>query len=637
MPKSTDRSADAKMPSRPVQHRLEARSRVAFSAHAPETWSVEDRNRDYGIDLDVEIFEGDQATGLRFAVQLKSVGDFKGKPSVSVKAEKLRYWLAQDVPVLLCLWDSGSNQMWVRWAHHIDPTPIRDGAKSVGVRFVPEEEWTDGLSASLEREVLAARAIRDQRDKLPIQVNCVGTGTIAGVPAGLVVVRVREALRRFSGIFRTSPRPSVLAINIKMSSQRTMVELSGGSPKTLDYSGERDPSDSRGQMERVEGLAADILFVVATQLHQARLTAEGAAVLESVAETSPSLHGAGLAHGVTILARGGKREAAIGVLDRARRYEATRDHAGMIAMLLDRPLDSAEGDLVVDVMREWATSDLAQGDLSSAAILTYNLARRSLGSAPEFAVKMFEQAAMIDPSYRDRDYWRRDLGGALFLSGEYAKSADEYARAVALGDQSAELLYADALLFAGRYTESLDLLQKTLSSDDLEDSEYRLKARYVQFLVDSTGITRQSRDDFVAERMCDVDDLSVTVAGEALQYDLLCPMALWRLAAERESAGARSVEYFLAAVFSEPSNAVAWVSALAVVAGDAPEWWADVAYCARKFAGDGVVDLAWEMDPEAAQHIQLTFESMPDAPVGDSEARITTFGSAKYERVSWKR
>ncbi|MGH7481433.1 MAG: DUF4365 domain-containing protein, partial [Longimicrobiales bacterium] len=60
------------MPRRPRQHQIEELSRRALRARLPEAWVVRDLNPDYGLDVAVDIFEDERATGLSFAVQLKA-------------------------------------------------------------------------------------------------------------------------------------------------------------------------------------------------------------------------------------------------------------------------------------------------------------------------------------------------------------------------------------------------------------------------------------------------------------------------------------------------------------------------------------------------------------------------------------
>ena len=61
------------MAQRTRNHILEDKSRSAFNEIIPETWVIRDKNKDYGIDCEVEIFDNlGNPSGLVFYVQLKA-------------------------------------------------------------------------------------------------------------------------------------------------------------------------------------------------------------------------------------------------------------------------------------------------------------------------------------------------------------------------------------------------------------------------------------------------------------------------------------------------------------------------------------------------------------------------------------
>jgi hypothetical protein len=48
------------MPKRPKQHQLEDLSRAKFQLCLPEEWVIRDKDKDYGIDCEVELFDEDE-------------------------------------------------------------------------------------------------------------------------------------------------------------------------------------------------------------------------------------------------------------------------------------------------------------------------------------------------------------------------------------------------------------------------------------------------------------------------------------------------------------------------------------------------------------------------------------------------
>ncbi len=59
-------------PERPESHQLEEASHRFFTQQLPRSWVCEKPAHDYGVDLRVEMFENNAATGLELLVQLKA-------------------------------------------------------------------------------------------------------------------------------------------------------------------------------------------------------------------------------------------------------------------------------------------------------------------------------------------------------------------------------------------------------------------------------------------------------------------------------------------------------------------------------------------------------------------------------------
>ena len=86
-----------KMPKRPKQHQVEDLSVVAFRKTLPRQWIYREKDKDYGIDGEVEIFdENDTATGIVFYVQLKATDSKSGtaQKKVKLKNEAINYYKA---------------------------------------------------------------------------------------------------------------------------------------------------------------------------------------------------------------------------------------------------------------------------------------------------------------------------------------------------------------------------------------------------------------------------------------------------------------------------------------------------------------------------------------------------------------
>jgi hypothetical protein len=89
-------------PQRPETHNLETSSERFFEECLPRTWSSEKPRHDYGVDLRVDIFEDNRATGLEFLVQLKSSHRAAIGETERIRLDLATYnYLAQKLQVVM--------------------------------------------------------------------------------------------------------------------------------------------------------------------------------------------------------------------------------------------------------------------------------------------------------------------------------------------------------------------------------------------------------------------------------------------------------------------------------------------------------------------------------------------------------
>lgn len=103
-------------PQRPRTHVIENSSMKIFNNVIPDEWIVRDfTEQDYGIDLQVEIFENNQATGKILQIQLKGSdcpSYDKTAPFITyygVKSSTVNYWNNLPIPVIFVYIDTKSR------------------------------------------------------------------------------------------------------------------------------------------------------------------------------------------------------------------------------------------------------------------------------------------------------------------------------------------------------------------------------------------------------------------------------------------------------------------------------------------------------------------------------------------------
>ncbi len=93
---------------RPDSHIKETKS-FSYLQNVWADWAVNKLNEDYGVDLDVTIFENNEITDIRFPAQLKSTDKLKiknGSISFSIDTDHLNYFFCHSLPFLFILYDN---------------------------------------------------------------------------------------------------------------------------------------------------------------------------------------------------------------------------------------------------------------------------------------------------------------------------------------------------------------------------------------------------------------------------------------------------------------------------------------------------------------------------------------------------
>jgi hypothetical protein len=107
---------------RPRSHILETESRKAFDQVIPSEWVVRPQDSDYGLDVQVQIFENGRITPFFFYAQLKATdavtaGD--DAPSWPFSTSRLLHYFESSFPVMLVLFEVSGKRLFYEWAHDL--------------------------------------------------------------------------------------------------------------------------------------------------------------------------------------------------------------------------------------------------------------------------------------------------------------------------------------------------------------------------------------------------------------------------------------------------------------------------------------------------------------------------------------
>lgn len=103
-------------PIRSESHQQEEASERFFQERLPRNWTAEKPVKDYGVDFRVDLYEGNQATGLELLVQLKASEAPTGGGSEAVRLKVTTYnylWQKLQVAMLVKFIESEKEAYWL--------------------------------------------------------------------------------------------------------------------------------------------------------------------------------------------------------------------------------------------------------------------------------------------------------------------------------------------------------------------------------------------------------------------------------------------------------------------------------------------------------------------------------------------
>jgi hypothetical protein len=141
----------------------------------PRNWALDRPRNDYGVDLRVDIFEGDQATGLELLVQLKSSQSASEKETENISLRLATYnhlWDKLQVVMLVKYVEAVNEAYWLLMKDIPQPN---QGRKTFTVH-IPKENTLSTINWNEIKEYV--RRVTDdklalRRVKQQLQRKCI--------------------------------------------------------------------------------------------------------------------------------------------------------------------------------------------------------------------------------------------------------------------------------------------------------------------------------------------------------------------------------------------------------------------------------------------------------------------------------
>ena len=131
------------------QHIIEDESENILRSLIPTEWVLRKLTPDYGIDYNVEIFEGEEATGLHFFLQLKGTDKTEENGNISFQLNKkyIEYYQKVALPILFVYVSVKSKKVWAKW---LNRCAINEKNKSRTLKFTANDILTKGKITNIK-------------------------------------------------------------------------------------------------------------------------------------------------------------------------------------------------------------------------------------------------------------------------------------------------------------------------------------------------------------------------------------------------------------------------------------------------------------------------------------------------------
>lgn len=600
-----------------MQHHLEDLSRHKYGILLPKEWVSRDKDKDYGVDVEVEVFDVDGSpSGLVYWVQLKATSSTKAYTikNFNLKIETLEYYRRLDIPVLIVRYSSVQDKFYYKWAHEIDLYGAKEGAKTVLIKFVDSDCWEKEKTPRLIQEQLKKiKMIRNGAINFPVKCNLVVNGShVCGVESGLLLAKLRKEMRQeYSKHVRVLLAKEDAIVNIQISPEELSIDLGGVYHCVFHNvaSMEQDSLAAELAKDIMLGLAAIIAQMGNNDFSAKVAFADG---VGAKLVNKPDL----LVHIFPQLLNSNEFEKAIEIAKLAIEKGVSEHIEGavLIAILhsLDRTDDKKAAAIEAYLLHCVERNEKIHDEMYGHSL--YNLGNfyRSI-SKNRKAIQCYLRARKHQPAYYQQAYFFSELGGLLFDIGKYNHAAAYYKKSLDIEEREGILpLYADSLMLAGNYQLSCKIFSKFLDESHDEHAEWRLKFFCLSMLLEKFDLKLQARERKAAIKMADISECKTQEDAEArinesLRLDLLCPLAWYNLGIKfhKEGMNADAAYAFIVCSLVNRNDLEAWVNATSCCFdAEVPLWVLVFTVKVAYFYGkDDYVDLAYSMCEQHGKNV----------------------------------
>lgn len=473
------------MPKRARSHQLESQSLNFFESLLPDEWVCRKKDQDYGVDLEVEIFDHDGAsTGLTFLVQVKATDDLSKEKLVSIKVDRLKYLMDLDAPSMVVRFCHPTRTVHFEWVANLIGQVSNPWPETTTLHFAEPNLWSAETSSEVPKTLKVFRRLKGPKEG--VQVGLVPEFIGASPNERYALESTLSRLHDLTDVFVQSTNPEeCLPVQVSLHEGRLLQRVDRLT-SIADYPVGLDERD----------LIAPILYGLAMICGRFGLKDQRKEVCRLILEGGYQTKSRFQASEVATFSIDTPDVAAeIAIMNELHTESDLEYMKFSLALQASKPR-TEEKRRAIERFNKTTLEAHQDAPAEQQAVFHYNLANFLMNEDQYFAAVMhFNLSRKFDPRYLERAYFQRELASCLFRGRKYRSAARYYQTALELEPISQTAICAgDALLYSGQFESASAVFEQALELASVDDDTFHIAESWLKHWVSSWGPTFSTID-----------------------------------------------------------------------------------------------------------------------------------------------
>lgn len=594
------------MTQRTRNHILEDRSRSAFNEIIPESWVIRDKNKDYGIDCEVEIFDNlGNPSGLIFYAQLKAT---ESKSTSKVKKvlfefEKIYQFQSYNLPVIIIRYSHLENKLYYTWANDI--TSQVKNEKSITVNFKEDRILNKENVKDIHEYLIRYHRALIGNYRIPINTFIKSYNLDTPIAIQQFFKKILIDQKEY---FRLVRDENESILQLKIGKSKTYLTLSDTHFSSIGYEEETLTSNSKEYFTNILLACFAIILYNSNKTEQADEIYFNNDLIRIL-----NLRSDFLINFLPHLLTGKNCEKVLNEIEGV--FDITKDNTiqniSLIILMLSKGLDPEKQIIYQKFLQKQIEYSKDKNYDLGVGISNYNLGNfhRNLGNNKE-ALYHYLEARKYNPEYKKRGYYYSDIAGVLFELEKFSISSKFYKKSIDLKTENvhAKALLGDALLHLGEYESAVKFFDEFLTEQKentkINKEEWYLKYFCIHSLILNGFPKKQKRN--INDALKSLNEKNIE---QSIEHDMLCSEA-WLENGLKANKNKETLEAFISFTMSalfNKDNILLWV--FATISGfieqdDEYLHVYDIIRLAYYYHSEDYIDLLYDYTEKNAKEIQ---------------------------------